>query len=347
MHTQNIMTSGLEKNRYDMKNQMTISIVLPIYNEEENIPAMYNQLNEIFAAIPYYIPEFIFINDGSKDNSWQLIEELAFIDSRIKAINFSRNFGHQIALTAGYDTACGDAIISMDADLQDPPWLLPQLLDHWKNGYNVVYARRTDRNENFLKRKTAGWYYKFLERIADVKIPRNVGDFRLIDRQVLEYIKQCREKSRYLRGIVAWAGFSHTFVDFARPNRTSGKTGYTWAKMVKLAFDGVTGFSLFPLKLAAFIGIFVILTGIGMFIYITIDALFFKIHYPLFKWLVTIIYMFVGVQFLLLWIIGEYIGRIFEQQKGRPLYIIAESLNLDQTIQNKQTVHIRTLICQQ
>jgi dolichol-phosphate mannosyltransferase len=231
----------------------------------------------------------------------------------------------------------------MDTDLQDPPELIIPMLEKWKQGYQIVYARRIDRKEGFFKRKTAQWYYKFLGYVSDIIIPRNVGDFRLIDKQVLHSIRQCREKSRYLRGMVAWAGFRNTFVDFARPNRTNGATGYSWSKMIRLAFDGLTGFSLFPLKIAAFVGLFVIITGILMFSYITIDAFFFKVNYPLFKWLVTVIYIFMGVQFLLLWIIGEYIGRIFEQQKGRPLYIVESTLNILPTRPNthlQETLHL-------
>jgi len=310
-----------------------ISVVLPIYNEEHNIPLIYQELTETLVGLQDFSYEIIFVNDGSCDSSWQQILNLAKGDSCIKALTFSRNFGHQVALTAGYDHAKGSIIITMDADLQDPPSLIPAMLDRWQQGAHIVYARRVDRKDTFLKRVTAKIYYKFLANISDVIIPRNVGDFRLIDKQVLHYLKQCREKSRYLRGMVAWSGFNHAFVDFKRPNRKLGTTGYTWSKMLKLAFDGVTGFSLFPLKLAAFIGIFVIFTGILMFTYITWDAAFNKIYYPLFKWLVTILYIFMGVQFLLLWLIGEYIGRIFEQQKGRPLYIIEQKLNFEESTQ--------------
>ena len=307
-----------------------ISIILPVFNEEQNIPLVYQELTqELQQLADRFDYEIIFVNDGSKDSSWQKIMRLTQQDPQVKGIAFSRNFGHQAALTAGYDLAFGDIIITMDADLQDPPSLITSMLQRWDGGAHIVYARRTDRKDTFLKRTTANLWYAFFDHISDVSIPRNVGDFRLIDKKVLEYLKQCREKSRYLRGMVAWSGFTHAFVDFKRPNRHAGTTGYTWSKMFKLAFDGMTGFSLFPLKAAAFVGAFVIITGVLMFLYITIDALFFDVYYPLFKWLVTIMYIFMGVQFLLLWIIGEYIGRIFEQQKDRPLYIIDEKINMD------------------
>lgn len=308
-----------------------ISIILPVFNEQENLPLIHRELTSITALLcEKYDFELVFVNDGSVDQSWAILRKLSQKDPRVKAITFSRNFGHQIALTAGYDMATGDAIISMDTDMQDPPALILEMIEKWEQGAYIVYARRIDRKDSFLKRFTAKLYYQFLDLISDVKIPRNVGDFRLIDRQVLITLNQCREKSRYFRGMVAWTGFSHTFVDFVRPNRLAGTTGYTWKKMFRLAFDGVTSFSMFPLKLAAYVGVFVIVTGCWMFLYIAVDALLHQVNYPLFKWLVTTIYIFMGVQFLLLWFVGEYIGRIHDQQKGRPLYIVAETLNLSE-----------------
>lgn len=310
-----------------------ISFILPIFNEEKNIPVMYHELATIIKSLQHKFEfEIIMVNDGSRDTSWQKIVELAAHDRTIKAINFSRNFGYQSALTAGYDTACGDAVITMDSDMQHPPSLVCDMIKQWEQGYQIVYARRIDRKDSFLKKITARLYHNLLDAIAEVKIPRNISDFRLIDKQVLAHIKLCREKSRYLRGMIAWSGFNHTFVDFHQPERIEGTTKYSWARLFKIAFDGVTGFSLFPLKIAAYVGAFVVLTGLGMLGIITIDALFFQGNYPLFKWLVTIIYVFIGVLFLLLWLIGEYIGRIYEELKGRPLYIIAERYNNDQKI---------------
>ena len=306
-----------------------ISIVIPLFNEEANVPVVCQELKTILSLLHVkYDYEIILVNDGSRDCSWQKVKEIAATDQRIKAITFSRNFGHQMALTAGYDVAKGDAIITMDADLQDPPKLVLDMIERWENGAHIVYARRIDRKDSFIKKLTANAYYRILGMIADVTIPRNVGDFRLIDKKVLSTLKGCREKFRYFRGMVAWTGFSHEFIDFVRPNRVAGQTGYTWKKMIKLAFDGMTSFSMFPLKVAAYVGIFVIVTGTMMFAYITCDALINDVNYPLFKWLVTIIYMFMGVQFLLLWFLGEYIGRIHDQQKGRPLYVVAEEINI-------------------
>jgi polyisoprenyl-phosphate glycosyltransferase len=303
--------------------QKTISIVVPVYNEQENVFLLYEELQKTIQKCSVkYNWEIIFVNDGSVDESWKIITALKKNDQRIKGISFSRNFGHQMALAAGYDAAQGDVIITLDADLQDPPNLILEMLEKWEKGVYIVYARRVARNDGWLKDTVAHLYYKFLHFVAEVKIPRNVGDFRLIDRKVLNAINGSQEPTRYWRGLVAWTGFKHAFVDFKRQERIAGTTGYTWAKSLKLGFDGLTGFSFFPLELAAYIGAFVIGTGLFMLGYITFDAVMYGTRYPLFKWLTTIIYIFTGVQFLLTWLVGEYIGRMYMQQKQRPLYII-------------------------
>lgn len=312
-----------------------VSIVIPVFNESENIPLLYQRLTSLLDSCSNYEYEILLINDGSTDGSWRFIQKLAVNDKQIKGISLSRNFGHQLALTAAYDHAQGDAIISMDADLQDPPELIFDLLQKWEQGFDIVYARRINREDSFLKKLTASIYYRFLNSVADVTIPRNVGDFRLIDKKVLRALRQCREKSRYLRGMVAWTGFKATFVDFNRSGRHAGKSGYTWKKMFKLGFDGLTSFSLFPLKIAAFVGMFVVLTGIAMFIYVSIDAILHNVYYPLFKWLTIIIYIFTGIQMLLLWLISEYIGRTYDQQKNRPLYLIADVINFKTSLPNQ------------
>lgn len=304
-----------------------LSFVVPVYNEEQNLPLLYKKLSELMdSCAENYDAEVVLVNDGSRDNSWKIIQELALKDARIKGICFTRNFGHQMALTAGYDAVDGDAIIGLDADLQDPPELIYEMVKKWEEGFAIVYARRISRNDGFLKDMTATLYYKLLHLVADVSIPRNVGDFRLIDRRVLEQVRLCRERARYLRGIVAWTGFKHTYVDFDRPARAAGSSGYSWFKILKLGFDGFTGFSLFPLRIAAFAGVFIILTGSMMFAYIAFDAFLRGVRYPLFKWLVTIIYIFMGVQCILMWFLGEYIGRMYDQQKERPLYVVDETV---------------------
>ena len=273
-----------------------LSIVIPIFNEEKNIPCVYERLVSLCEKIAArYEYEIVFVNDGSRDNSWKIIEHYAFSDIHVKGVSFSRNFGVQMALTAGYDNAVGDAIITMDADLQDPPELLIDMVTQWEQGSDIVYAQRISRNDGFLKDITASLYYKLLSFVSDVSIPPNVGDFRLVDRVVIDHLNQCRERYRYWRGMVAWAGFNHTFVYFTRPERVAGQTVYTWLKLLKLAFDGITSFSMFPLKIAAYAGSFVIITGSVMFCYIAADAFLYGARYPLFKWLVTIIYIFTEI----------------------------------------------------
>ena len=306
-----------------------ISIVLPVFNEQENIPIIYQELLLALEELPNYTYEIIFVDDGSKDLSWQALTDIARLDPRVKGICFSRNFGHQIALSAGYDSARGAAIISLDADMQHPPDVIPAMIEQWEQGSQIVYARRMDRNDTFFKKVTAVLYYCLLNKIADITMPRNVADFRLIDKKVLTTIQRSKEHSRYLRGMIAWTGFKHSFVDFKCQDRYYGTSGYTWKKMFRLAFDGITGFSSFPLKIAAFMGIYIIATGSSMFLYITYDALVQHVRYPLFKWLVTINYIFMGVQFLLMWLLGEYIGRIYDQLRDRPLYIIAQEVNME------------------
>ncbi len=309
-----------------------ISIVVPVFNEEVNLFNLYAALQEVFIFLePLYNYEVILIDDGSKDASWSLMQKLADKDFHIKIISFSRNFGHQMALTAGYDIACGDAIVTIDADLQDPPSVIISMIQEWEKGYYIVYARRLTRKDSFFKKIVAAVYYYILHLIADVSIPRNVGDFRLIDRKVLDSIKSIRETTCYWRGMVAWTGFPHTFVDFKREERAGGTPGYTWKKSFKLGIDGITGFSSFPLEIAAYIGFFVVITGSLMLSYITYDAIVNTIRYPLFKWLTTIVYIFMGVQFLLMWLVGEYIGRIYMHQKSRPLYLIKEQ-NLGKSV---------------
>jgi len=304
-----------------------LSFVIPVYNEEKNLLRLHKSLQKILhVQLTQYAYELIFVDDGSSDSSWHIIQDLAYQDPSIRAFTFTRNFGHQAALSAGYAQARGDAIITLDADMQDPPELIVTMAQKWQEGNAIVYARRLSRGDGLCKRVTAYLFYALLNTVAEVHMPRNVGDFRLLDKRVVTIINQCPERACYLRGLVAWTGFSYTFVDFDRPERFAGSTGYTWTKMFKLAFDGLTSFSLFPLKIAALIGALVVITGSLMFVYITLDTLFFGKHYPLFKWLVTALYIFMGVQFFLLWLLGEYIGRMYDQIKERPMYIIKEKI---------------------
>ena len=298
--------------------QKIISVVLPIFNEAQNIPIIHQELTQVLEPYTY---ELIFVDDGSADSSWQLIEALAQQDQHVRGITLSRNFGHQAALMAGYHAARGDAIITMDADLQDPPALLPDLIAQWERGATIVYARRTNRADGILKRMTAWLFYWGLNLVADSKMPRNVGDFRLIDKAVVHTIRQCKEPFLYLRGLVAWTGYPHAFVDFKRPNRHAGSSGYTWAKMFTLALNGVIGFSLFPLRIAAFIGTIIVFSGTMFFCYAVVTSIL-GITYVFATWAAIIAYCFFGLHCMLIWLVGEYIGRIYRQQQNRPLFIV-------------------------
>ena len=303
------------------------SFVIPAFNEEGNIPELYNKISDLMKKEINW--EIIFINDGSRDNTLSALRSLSYKDRRVKYISLSRNFGHQVALTAGLDNAKGKAIITLDCDLQDPPNVISMMIKKWKEGNDIVYARRRNRHDNFFKKYTALAYYKILDNFSEVKIPRNVGDFRLIDRKVLEALKGMKEKARYLRGMVAWLGFKHDFVDYDRPERKKGKTGYTITKMARLAMDGILNFSLLPLRIGLFMGLISILAGSLFLIYMLFDKLLNGTVYQLYKWLAVILLIFAGIQFMFLWILGEYLGRVYEESKGRPLYLITEKQGLD------------------
>lgn len=308
-----------------------VSIVVPAYNEQDNILPFHEALAPVLAGpLAAYEAEIIFVNDGSRDLTMARLRELADRDPRVKIISFSRNFGHQAAITAGLDRATGDAIVTMDSDLQDPPSLLPQLVAKWETGTQIVYARRTGRSDNAFKRITADLYYRLLTRVSDVDIPRQVGDFRLVDRVVLDNLIRLGEHARYLRGMVAWLGFRHDFVDFDRPNRLHGETHYPLRKMLKLAMDGLLNFTFMPLKIGFWVGLGSILLSSAFLLYMIVDTLLHQQmnYYPLFKWLTVILLGFVGAQFIFLWILGEYIGRIYNDVRKRPLYVVGEEINL-------------------
>jgi dolichol-phosphate mannosyltransferase len=306
-----------------------ITIIFPVFNEEKNIPLIYKAAKEELEKLPY-AHELIFVNDGSRDGSLALLRELANKDKDVRYINFSRNFGHQAALTAGYEHATGNAIITMDCDLQDPPSLIPQMIAQWEEGDQIVYARRRNRKDNFLKKYTALLYYRLLRSISNYNIPRNVGDFRLIDKKVLTAFLSMEERSKYLRGLFAWLGFKQGFVDFDRPNRLHGKTGYSLSKMLRLSMDGLLNFSFLPLKIGLYVGIFTIFVSLFFLGYFVVDIIINDVYYPLFKWLTVILVGFGGVQFIFLWILGEYLGRIFDDTRRRPTYVVDEKANFDE-----------------
>ena len=306
-----------------------LSIVIPMYNEEKVADTCYERVKSVVSGITTMEHEIIFINDGSKDNTFQALISIAEKDRRVKVINFSRNFGHQIAITAGTDLSSGDAVIVMDADMQDPPELIPRFLEKWTEGFRVVYAKRTRRKgESGFKLLTASLFYRILKKLTDIQIPLDTGDFRLMDRKVVDELKKLRETNRFVRGLVSWIGFRQTFVEYERDVRYAGVTKYPLRKMIRFALDGITSFSDRPLKIALNFGFLSLCIGLLLIIYAIVS----KVYYPettISGWtsLLIIVVFFGGVQLLTIGIVGEYVGRIYDQSKKRPLYIIEEIVN--------------------
>jgi dolichol-phosphate mannosyltransferase len=312
-----------------MKSDIKYSFVVPAYNEEENIPALYQRIVELLEKRAETW-ELIFINDGSTDHTYETIHQLSEKDKKVKCIDLSRNFGHQAALTAGLNYAKGDVIISMDCDLQDPPEVIDQMIKKHEEGFHIVYARRENyRKDNFIKKIGSKIYYKLNSRFSGIKIPKNVGDFRLIDKAVLRELNQMPEHSRYLRGMVAWTGFKHAFVDYKRPDREKGESGYSLGKLAKLGMDGVFNFSMLPLRIGFLLGFISIISGFGLLLYQIIDVAVNGVYYHLYKWLVVVLFIFMGFMFMLLWVIGEYIGKIYDDVRNRPLYVVKETTNIE------------------
>ncbi|HRS19397.1 MAG TPA: glycosyltransferase family 2 protein [Bacteroidales bacterium] len=307
------------------KMQIEVSVIIPIYNEQEIIPELYSRLQKSVSKISQNY-ELIFVNDGSKDASIQELKKIANTDSHVLYINFSRNFGHQIAVTAGLHHATGNAIVIIDGDLQDPPELIPELYAKYKEGYKIVGAKRVSRKgETFFKKVTAKAYYRILKRITNVDIPVDTGDYRLIDRKVVQAILAMDEPDKYIRGQVAWTGFKTTFVNFERDERRFGTTGYSLKKMTKFAIDGITSFSSYPLKLASIFGFIVSGFAFCMVVYVLLSKYVFQTAVEGWPSLMLTILFLGGVQLICLGIIGEYLWRIMNTVRNRPLYIIEET----------------------
>ncbi|MDX5348540.1 MAG: glycosyltransferase family 2 protein [Hymenobacteraceae bacterium] len=315
-----------------------ISVVIPIYNEEKNIFNLYDRLTGVMQQlnVPY---EFIFINDGSRDNSIALIKTLADRDERVKYINFSRNFGHQVAVSAGLDHTHGKAVAIIDADLQDPPELIIDLYNKMHEGYEVVYARRRKREgESYMKLLTAKWFYRILGKITSVEIPVDTGDFRIMSDKIVQVLRHMPERNKFLRGQISWAGFRQTFVEYDRSERAEGVTGYTYRKMIRFALDGITSFSDFPLKVASMMGFAV--SGIALVV--MIYALFSKFvwHNAVEGWtsLIISVLFLGGIQLICVGIIGEYISRISNNVRQRPLYIVSDT-NVESSNEQSTPTH--------
>ncbi|MCC2545878.1 glycosyltransferase family 2 protein [Hymenobacter sp. BT175] len=304
---------------------MDLSVVIPIYNEETNIAALYTRLSGVLDPMNLRY-EFIFINDGSRDKSLQLVQNLAARDPRVRYIDFSRNFGHQIAVTAGLDLSVGEAVVIIDADLQDPPELIPGLYQKLQEGYEVVYAKRRSRQgESAAKKATAKLFYRLLASITHISIPVDTGDFRIITRKVVEALKQMPEQNKFIRGQISWIGYRQTYLEYDRAERAGGETGYTYSKMIKLALDGITGFSDVPLKAATYSGFLVSAVAFLVMLY-TLYARFVTGDYePGWASLMVSILFLGGVQLIAIGIIGEYMARLSANVRRRPLYIISDT----------------------
>lgn len=300
-----------------------ISVVIPIFNEEKNIPVLYNRLVNVLTDCNLTY-ELIFINDGSRDQSIQVISNLAKTDANVHFIDFSRNFGHQIAVTAGLDNSRGDSVVIIDADLQDPPELIKELYNKLKQGFQVVYAKRRNRmGETWMKKVTAKLFYRILQKITPIDIPLDTGDYRIMDKVVVEVLRDMPEQQKFIRGQISWIGFNQTYVEYDRDERFAGETGYSYSKMIRFAVDGITAFSDFPLKLSTFLGFAV---SIISFFYAAI-ILFYKAIRPEYHvqgWtsLIICVLLLGGIQLISIGVIGEYIGRLNENVKKRPLYVI-------------------------
>ena len=302
-----------------------LTLIIPIYNEEKNIKVLYERLSKVIESLNLDA-EYIFINDGSKDNSLLLNKELAANYETVKFIDFSRNFGHQVAVTAGLDKSIGKAVVIIDADLQDPPELIKDLYEKYKTGYEVVYAKRKVRQgESFMKKFTAQMFYKILGRITSISIPVDTGDFRIIDRKVVEILNQMPEQQKFLRGQISWVGFNQTYLEYERKERFAGETGYTYRKMIRFALDGITSFSNLPLRFASITGFLVSGISFLLILYALYSRFITKDYEPGWTSLMLAVTFIGGVQLIGIGIIGEYISRLSANVRNRPLYIINET----------------------
>jgi glycosyltransferase involved in cell wall biosynthesis len=316
-----------------------LSVVVPVFNERESVPELYRRLTAALAGVASSF-EIVLVDDGSNDGSWEIIRELAARDSRVKGLSFSRNFGHQMAFTAGLDHADGDAVVIMDADLQDPPELLPELVARWREGYDVVYAVRARRaGETAFKRFTAAAFYRLLRRITHVDIPVDTGDFRLMGRKAVAAFRRMPERHRFTRGMVAWLGFRQIGVSYERAARHAGETKYPLRKMLRLASDGITSFSYIPLQLASWLGVAV---SASAFVAL-VAALAVRLgggRMPAWAIAAAALALLGGVQLLAIGLLGEYVGRVLDEAKRRPLYLVRETVGMEPATQHRPAVTV-------
>jgi glycosyltransferase involved in cell wall biosynthesis len=305
-----------------------ISVVVPMFNESENVEVFYARTAEALGRIgePW---EIVCVNDGSRDDTLLRLVALHHRDPRVKLVNLSRNFGKEIALSAGLDHARGDAVVPIDADLQDPPELIEEMVTRWREGWDVVYAQRTSRSgETWLKKATSSAFYKVMSRLTRIDIPRDTGDFRLMDRRVVDVLGQLREQHRFMKGLFAWVGFKQLALPYARDPRHAGTTKWSYLRLWNFALEGVTSFSLVPLQIASYLGVLIALLSFAYGGFIVVRTLAFGRDVPGYPSLITIILFLGGVQLATLGALGEYVGRIYGETKRRPLYIVQETLGL-------------------
>jgi dolichol-phosphate mannosyltransferase len=306
----------------------TLTLVLPIFNEEAVIPELHTRLQEFLGKLGLDA-EVVFVNDGSKDRSMELLRGLAATEPRYRILSFARNFGHQVAITAGLDFARGKAVVVMDADLQDPPEVVLEMVAKWREGFDVVYGKRRSREgETFFKLLTAKWFYRMFAAMIPIEVPLDTGDFRLMSRKVVVALRELREVHRFVRGMVAWVGFRQTAVFYDRPGRFAGETKYPFRKMLRFAIDGITSFSILPLRFATYLGMLISVASIGVAVWALVVKFVFHSVVPGWTALTVLIALLAAVQLLMIGILGEYVGRIYEQVKSRPLYVVGERVNV-------------------
>lgn len=318
-----------EINNKKLSPKRRVSILIPCYNEEKSLPLLYPELKALMDSEAQYEWEVLFVNDGSKDNTLQIIKALRAADKRLSYVNLSRNFGKESAMLAGFDYVTGDCMIIMDADLQDPPSLIPQMLEYWNNGYKDVYAKRANRGqESWLRKKSSLLFYKILDHATRFDILQNVGDFRLLDRQCIEALKKLRESERYTKGMFCWIGFEKKEIVFDRGDRIAGNSNWSFWSLFNLAIEGICSFTTAPLRFATVIGA---ITAFGAFcftLFYISKTLFFGDPVQGFTTLISAMLLLGGIQLLCIGILGEYIGRIFIETKNRPTYLVSEYNNL-------------------
>jgi len=308
-----------------IKNKEVCSVVIPVFNEEENLELLHRRLSKVFQNLSQDC-EIVFVDDGSTDDSLEIMMKLREGDRGVKIISFSRNFGHQIAITAGINNATGSAVVVMDADLQDPPEVIPRLVEKWREGYDTVYAIRQSRKDPILKRAIAFAFYRLFRKMSDIDIPADAGDFRLMSRRVVDILKAMPERNRYLRGLAGWVGFSQASIRYARDERYAGEKKYTFWQSLRLGLDGITSFSRFPLRLVAQLGLVVSVVGFLYTATIIILALVFGRVVPGWTTLMAAVLFLGGVELIVIGVIGEYVGRIYVEVQQRPLYLIKQKI---------------------